>query len=93
MRIHRHTEPRSIQAAASAHPQLADSLLICEDEQTFAATQPRFIAAPDFSNTADFLHICHWKAEDVQSELRRLFWWRVVSLELPLDSKHLVDSE
>jgi hypothetical protein len=49
---------------------LADALLVCEDEKTLAALQRQFIAAPDVSNMADFLRISPWKAEEVRSALR-----------------------
>lgn len=49
---------------------LADALLVCEDEKTLAALQRQFIAAPDASNMADFLRISPWKAEDVRTVLR-----------------------
>ena len=49
---------------------LADALLVCEDEKTLAALQRQFIAAPDVSNMADFLRISPWKAEDVRKVLR-----------------------
>jgi hypothetical protein len=50
---------------------LADALLVCEDEKTLAALQRQFIQAPDASNMADFLRISPWKAEDIRSVLRR----------------------
>lgn len=49
---------------------LADALLVCEDEKTLAALQRQFIEAPDASNIADFLRISPWEAEDVRSALR-----------------------
>ena len=49
---------------------LADALLVCEDEKTLAALQRQFIQAPDASNMADFLRISPWKAEDVRSAVR-----------------------
>jgi len=49
---------------------LADALLVCEEEKTLAALQRQFIQAPDASNMADFLRISPWKAEDVRSALR-----------------------
>src|SRR4030065_562889 len=49
---------------------LADALLVCEDEKTLAALQRQFIEAPDASNMADFLRISPWKAKDVRSALR-----------------------
>jgi len=50
---------------------LADALLVCEDEKTLAALQRQFIQAPDVSNMADFLRISPWKAEDIRTALRR----------------------
>jgi len=50
---------------------LADALLVCEDEKTLAALQRQFIQAPDASNMADFLRISPWKAADVRHALRR----------------------
>lgn len=50
---------------------LADALLVCEDEKTLAALQRQFIQAPDASNMADFLRISPWKAADVRQRLRR----------------------
>lgn len=49
---------------------LADALLVCEDEKTLAALQRQFIAAPEASNMADFLRISPWKADDVRTLLR-----------------------
>jgi hypothetical protein len=49
---------------------LADALLVCEDEKTLATLQRQFIEAPDASNIADFLRISPWEAEDVRSALR-----------------------
>ena len=49
---------------------LADALLVCEDEKTLAALQRQFIEAPDASNLADFLRISPWKADEVRSALR-----------------------
>jgi hypothetical protein len=49
---------------------LADGLLVCEDEKTLAALQRQFIEAPDASNLADFLRISPWAAADVRSALR-----------------------
>jgi len=49
---------------------LADALLVCEDEKTLAALQRQFIKAPDASNMADFLRISPWKAADLRSALR-----------------------
>jgi hypothetical protein len=66
---------------------LADALLVCEDEKTLAALQRQFIAAPDASNLADFLRISPWRAEDVRAALRRdqVNWamMRAESLGLP----------
>ena len=41
---------------------LADALLVCEDEKTLAALQRQFIEAPYASNMADFLRIRPWLA-------------------------------
>jgi len=61
---------------------LADALLVCEDEKTLAALQRQFIQAPDVSNMADFLRISPWKAEDVRSALRiRQVNWAVAQAE------------
>ena len=61
---------------------LADALLVCEDEKTLAALQRQFIEAPDASNMADFLRISPWKAEDVRSALRsNQVNWAVVQAE------------
>jgi hypothetical protein len=49
---------------------LADALLVCEDEKTLAALQRQFIEAPDASNMADFLRISPWKADDMRAALR-----------------------
>ncbi len=49
---------------------LADALLVCEDEKTLAALQRQFLEAPDASNIADFLRISPWEAADVRSALR-----------------------
>jgi hypothetical protein len=49
---------------------LADALLVCENEKTLAGLQRQFIQAPDASNMADFLRISPWKAEDLRSALR-----------------------
>lgn len=49
---------------------LADALLVCEDEKTLAALQRQFIAAPDASNMADFLRISPWQAAEVRNTLR-----------------------
>ena len=50
---------------------LADALLVCEDEKTLAALQRQFIQAPDASNMADFLRISPWQADDIRIALRR----------------------
>ena len=63
---------------------LADALLVCEDEKTLAALQRQFIAAPDASNMADFLRISPWKAEEVRSALRiSQVNWAVAQAERP----------
>lgn len=49
---------------------LADALLVCEDEKTLAALQRQFITAPDASNMADFLRISPWEAGPVRAALR-----------------------
>jgi len=49
---------------------LADVLLVCEDEKTLAALQRQFIEALDASNMADFLRISPWQAEEVRDALR-----------------------
>ena len=49
---------------------LADALLVCEDEKTLAALQRQFLEAPDASNLADFLRISPWRAEAVRNALR-----------------------
>jgi hypothetical protein len=49
---------------------MADALLVCEDEKTLAALQRQFIEAPDASNVADFLRISPWQAKDVCAVLR-----------------------
>ena len=49
---------------------LADALLVCEDEKTLAALQRQFLVAPDPSNMADFLRISPWQAADVRAALR-----------------------
>jgi len=50
---------------------LADGLLVCEDEKTLAALQRQFIEAADASNWADFLRISPWNVEDARERLRR----------------------
>jgi hypothetical protein len=49
---------------------LADGLLVCEDEKTLAALQRQFLRAPDASNMADFLRISPWSAPAVRDCLR-----------------------
>jgi hypothetical protein len=49
---------------------LADALLVCEDEKTLANLQRQFIAAPDASNMGDFLRISPWQADKVRTALR-----------------------
>lgn len=49
---------------------LADALLVCEDEKTLAALQRQVLEAPDASNIADFLRISPWEAATVRSALR-----------------------
>lgn len=49
---------------------LADALLVCEDDKTVAALQRQFLHAPDPSNMADFLRISPWQAADVRAALR-----------------------
>ena len=49
---------------------LADALLVCEDNKTLAALQRQFVEAPDASNMADFLRISPWRAEDIRARLR-----------------------
>jgi hypothetical protein len=49
---------------------LADALLVCEDEKTLAALQRQFVEAPDASNMADFLRISPWQAENARSAVR-----------------------
>jgi hypothetical protein len=49
---------------------LADALLVCEDEKTLAALQRQFIEAPDASNMADFLRISPWSAAEGRTALR-----------------------
>src|SRR5213593_232791 len=48
---------------------LADALLVCEDDKTLAALQRQFLDAPDPSNMADFLRISPWQASDVRAAL------------------------
>jgi hypothetical protein len=49
---------------------MADALLVCEDEKTLAALQRQFVDAPDASNMADCLRISPWEADDVRTPLR-----------------------
>lgn len=50
---------------------MADALLVCEDEKTLAALQRQFVEAPDASNMADFLRISPWEAATVRKALRQ----------------------
>ncbi|HOT93533.1 MAG TPA: hypothetical protein PLN71_18390 [Anaerolineae bacterium] len=50
---------------------IADALLVCEDEKTLAALQRQFVEAPDASNMADFLRISPWEAGAVRAALRQ----------------------
>jgi DDE superfamily endonuclease len=49
---------------------LADALLVCEDDKTLASLQRQFLDAPDPSNMADFLRISPWQAADLRAALR-----------------------
>ncbi|HBY93672.1 MAG TPA: hypothetical protein DEP84_06825 [Chloroflexi bacterium] len=49
---------------------MADALLVCEDEKTLANLPRQFVEAPDASNLADFLRISPWSAEDVRAGIR-----------------------
>lgn len=49
---------------------LADALLVCDEEKTLAALQRQFVEAPDVSNMADFLRISPWQAADLRQGLR-----------------------
>ena len=49
---------------------MADALLVCEDDKTLAALQRQFVDAPDASNMADCLRISPWQADDVRATLR-----------------------
>lgn len=61
---------------------LADALLVCEDEKTLAALQRQFLEAPDASNWADFLRVSPWCAEEVRSALcRQQVWWVLTQAE------------
>jgi hypothetical protein len=50
---------------------MADALLVCEDDKTLAALQRQFVQAPDASNMADFLRISPWSANEVRDALRQ----------------------
>lgn len=50
---------------------IADALLVCEDEKTLAALQRQFVEARDASNMADFLRISPWEAGAVRAALRQ----------------------
>ena len=61
---------------------LADALLVCEDEKTLAALQRQFLEAPDASNWADFLRISPWQAEEVRSAVRiQQIQWAIAQAE------------
>lgn len=61
---------------------LADGLLVCEDEKTLAALQRQFLEAPDASNLADFLRISPWQAEAVRRALRiQQVQWAIAQAE------------
>ena len=49
---------------------MADALLVCEEDKTLAALQRQFVEAPDASNMADCLRISPWQADDVRAVLR-----------------------
>jgi hypothetical protein len=49
---------------------LADALLVCEDEKTLAGLQRQLVTAPDASNMADFLRISPWSAPALRDQLR-----------------------
>lgn len=49
---------------------MADALLVCEEEKTLAALQRQFVSAPDASNMADFLRISPWRADWLRDGLR-----------------------
>jgi hypothetical protein len=49
---------------------MADALLVCEDDKTLAALQRQFVDAPDASNMADCLRISPWQADEVRATLR-----------------------
>ena len=68
---------------------LADALLVCEDEEILAALQRQFIQALDASNMADFLRISPWKAEAIRSALRRnQVNWALAQAERTLGRHH-----
>jgi DDE superfamily endonuclease len=61
---------------------MADALLVCEDEKTLAALQRQFVEAPDASNMADCLRISPWQADNVRAALRaRQVAWVVAQAE------------
>lgn len=61
---------------------MADALLVCEDEKTLAALQRQFVEAPDASNMADFLRISPWDAGTVRAALRQQqVTWLLASAE------------
>ena len=49
---------------------MAEALLVCEEDKTLAALQRQFVQAPDASNMADSLRISPWQADDVRAALR-----------------------
>jgi DDE superfamily endonuclease len=49
---------------------MADALLVCEEDKTLAALQRQFVEAPDASNMADCLRISPWQADAVRAALR-----------------------
>src|SRR2546428_10241921 len=62
---------------------MADALLVCEDDKTLAALQRQFVEAPDASNMADCLRISPWQADDVRAVLRaNQVAWRSESTRL-----------
>lgn len=50
---------------------MADALLVCEDDKTLAALQRQFVQAVDASNMADFLRISPWSADEVRAAIRQ----------------------
>lgn len=50
---------------------MADALLVCEDQKTLAALQRQFVTVPDASNMADFLRISPWSAAAGRAALRQ----------------------